>query len=124
MLRPVHGFTGITVSLPAVGVRYTVQLVAPDRGPARADVVHRILPRFETTSAALDDGKRGRLVAIEMRFDQRRRAASVWMDDRPFVEAYPGFGQFLNYPGVTVSVGQLESDAGEGVIGDVDFDIA
>ena len=124
MVRPVRGGVDFTICLKFSGVRYSLQAVQPDAGPARAEVVNRILPVISTVRQDLSFDRESGFATLEMRYDPARKSVRPLVNGNVLGPEYFGFDQFLNYPGVDISVYQLESETGEAVIGDIRFEMA
>lgn len=121
LLAPMHGFVGVVVTLGTAGVRYSCELVAPDRGGTRAQVVYEILPAVKAISVPIEF--KGTLIPVEMRFDPRKKTVAALVGGQVVSTAYQGCRQFLDFPGIGLAVGQMESEYGEGVLGDLHLEI-
>ena len=101
-----------------------LQAVQPDAGPARAEVVNRILPVISTVRQDLSFDRESGFATLEMRYDPARKSVRPLVNGNVLGPENFGFDQFLDYPGVDISVYQLESETGEAVIGDIRFEMA
>ncbi len=70
------------------------------------------------------DRESGFATIAEMRYDPARKSVRPLVNGNVLGPENFGFDQFLDYPGVDISVYQLESETGEAVIGDIRFEMA
>lgn len=123
-LRPIHGFLFAGLVLKDFGIRFSVALVAPDHGGPFLEAVRVVHPVVQAFTHPLQMPKPGDLIPLEIRYDAGRHEASVYLRGEKVIEGYRGCSQYLGVPGVVVGVGQRRSELGEGVVGDVHFEIA
>ncbi|SPF44908.1 putative Calcium/calmodulin-dependent protein kinase [Candidatus Sulfopaludibacter sp. SbA4] len=123
LLRPVHGFVDLSVILKDFGVRFSVDLVAPDQGEPRLDALRVISPGIDAISRPIGPPKPGEFARLEIRYDPLRKEAAVWLRGEKVIDGYRGCSQYLGFPGVVVGVGQRQSEIGEAVVGDLHFEM-
>ncbi len=118
-----HGFTTAALFLHDVGVKFLVTLSLPDSGPPAIELTTLDYPTIETMSRPVRLPPPGELALVEMRYDPRRRAADAWYQGEKVLEDYRGCTQYVDTPGLVAGVGQWHSETGEGVLGDIQFDL-
>jgi hypothetical protein len=123
MLRPVHGFSYVGLFLKDFDIRFSLDLIAPDGAAPRIELAKVIHPRRETMAAPLELSKPGEFVPVELRYDPVRREAAAYVRGQKVLDGYRGCAQYVGVSGVVVGVGQWQSELGEGVVGDVHFEM-
>jgi len=123
LLRPVHGWITVSLFLKDFDIRFTLELVAPDQGAPRLDLTKVIFPRLESISRTIELPKPGEFVAVELRYDPVRREASAYLGGQKVLDGYRGCTQYVGVHGVAVGIGQMQSELGEGVVGDIHFEM-
>ena len=96
-----------------------LQIVA-EQGRRAVQIVH---PIVEAIARPLELPKPGDFVPVEIRYDSGRQEASVYLRGKKVIDGYKGCRQYLGVPGVTLTVGQSGSEVGEGVVGDIHFEM-
>lgn len=123
LLSPVHGSSSISLFLKDLDIRFSLLLVVPDQGAPRIEAVKVIHPRIESITRPLDLPAPGEFVAVEMRYDPARREVSAYLRGKKVLDGYRGCTQYVGVRGVVVGVGQELSNVGEGVVGDIHFEM-
>ncbi len=123
LLRPVHGFLGLALFLQDFNIRFSLNLVVPDQAAPNMSLTKVIFPRPESISRNIVLPKPGEFMAVELRYDPVRKEAAAYLSGQKVLEGYRGFSQYVGQRGVVVGIGQLQSETGEGVIGDIHFEM-
>jgi serine/threonine protein kinase len=123
LLRPVHGFCNISLFLKDFDIRFSLGLIAPDTAAPRIQLTKVIHPRLEGIEAPLELPQTGEFVPVELRYDPVRREVAAWLRGQKVLDGYRGCTQYVGVSGVVAGVGQNQSELGEGVVGDIHFEM-
>jgi serine/threonine protein kinase len=118
-----HGYVTTALFLRSLGIKFVLSLVVPDNGSPTINLTTADYPKIESISRPIELPRSGELASVEMRYDPRSRTAAAWYHGEKVLEGYRGCTQYLDTTGLVAGVGQWKSETGEGVLGDILFEM-
>ena len=118
---PLHGNCNFGVGFREAGIRFVMGVTRPDGGGSFAIAPLTYSPKLsdmrQSTPLSSD-----RMVELKMTFDPAAATASIAVDGRTLIPAYPGCREYVGR-GVGLGFSVQESKIAEGVFGDVSFEM-
>ncbi|MBZ5608974.1 MAG: serine/threonine protein kinase [Acidobacteriia bacterium] len=118
-----HGYAAIALFLRDLKIKFVLSVAIPDAGPPMVEFLTVNYPKIESMSRTVRLPIPGELALLEMRYDSAHREASAWYQGEKVLEAYRGSTEYVDTAGLVTGVGQRLSELGEGVVGDIQFDM-